>query len=254
MLCRPPNCLHIAEAEKKMFQGEVFELLPWDSEHFGVSIGRATGDVNPDRAIAWARREDLQCLYLLADRRDVAAVHEAIAAGFTLSDLRVTLEYEVGDDIPQETGIGIRTMERADLPALQTIAQSAHIDSRFYADSRFDRGRVADMYRDWLRGSLLGGLADWALTAVDDGVPVGYVTGRTEAHGVANIGLLGVADVARRHGFGRRLIKAFIREASESGCSHVIVSTQAANVLAQRLYQGVGFRTLRTQAWLHWWA
>jgi ribosomal protein S18 acetylase RimI-like enzyme len=237
-----------------MAEGEPAERLPWDSEHFGVSIARVVAGAASDLSTAWARDHDVECLYLLADLQDAAALRAAIAAGFVLTDVRLTLERSIDAGVAHGDDDSVRRMEESDLPVLEAIADSAHVDSRFYADPRFDRVRVAALYREWLRASLRTRFADWALTAVHDGAPAGYITGRVEPDGMASVGLLGVGATARGLGLGSQLINELVREAAGAGCAQITVVTQGANVQAQRLYQRAGFRTLRAQAWFHWWA
>jgi ribosomal protein S18 acetylase RimI-like enzyme len=241
-------------ADRLAKHGEPCMPLPWDSVHFGASIARVAAGVAPDRAIIWAREHDVQCLYLLVDLQEPAALRSATAAGFTLVDVRVTLDRPVEGSAAAGGDAVVRTMEASDLPALQSIAEVAHVGSRFYADPRFDHARVTGLYREWLRASVQAGFADWALTAVLDGAPIGYITGRIEPGGVAGIGLLGVDEEARGHGIGSQLVDSLLGEAAGAGCSRITVVTQGSNVRAQRLYQRTGFRTLSMQAWFHWWA
>jgi len=237
-----------------MTVGEPAEVLPWDSEHFGLPIGRVVDGADPERATEWAREHGVHGLYLLAELQNAAELRAAITAGFLLTDVRLTLERSIGPEDARDGSAPLRAIEVEDLPALLDVADSAHSDSRFYADPRFDRSRVAALYREWLRASVQTPFADWAFTAVQDGEPVGYITGRQESEGVASIGLLGVSESARGRGLGVQLIERVINQAASAGCTRVTVVTQGGNIAAQRLYQRAGFRTMRAQAWFHWWA
>lgn len=225
------------------------ELLAWDSEHFGVRIGRV--GAASDAALAWAEREGVACLYLLVDAGDHDGVRAAEARGFALADVRLTLAREAG-------GAGdpaIRAATAADLDALEPVAARLHTDSRFFFDERFDRERAADLYRRWLRASFTTTFADLAYVAEADGVAAGYITGRTDADTAeAAIGLLGVAEAARGRGVGPQLVGALLAGAAEAGAARVTVVTQGRNVQAQRLYQRCGFRTERVELWFHRWA
>lgn len=240
---------------------QIVERLPWDSSHFGVSIGRVVAGADPARAVGWARDRGVQCLYLLCDLQEPEMMRAAIAAGFVLTDVRLTFERALGERVARgrsrrhpAVAEAVRRIAEPDLGALLPIADAAHVRSRFYADPRFDRARVAAMYREWLRASLSKPFADWALTEDHAGAPVGYITGRIELGGVARIGLLGVDSTVRGRGVGSRLVDALLLEASRAGCGRVTVVTQGANIEAQRLYQRAGFRTRSVHAWFHWWA
>ena len=64
-------------------------LLPWDTEFWGVPIGRVEGeelDAERLRAVdAWADANGIACLYFLAGP-DAATGHVAEAGGFRLMD------------------------------------------------------------------------------------------------------------------------------------------------------------------------
>ena len=234
------------------------QRLAWDSEHFGLAIGRVLGGELDERlgreVIDWAAGEEISCLYLLADASDSATVLAAEALGFRLADVRLTL------DRPVEAGAGfahrsVRPAHAADLSALEAIAAVSHTDSRFYADNRFDAADASRLYVRWMRASIVEGFADIALVAEADGRPAGYVTGRT-ATGTStlDIGLLAVAEAARGRRLGTQLVDAMLHEAATRGVASVSVVTQGRNVQAQRLYKAAGFRTCRSELWLHRWS
>lgn len=57
----------------------------------------------------------------------------------------------------------------------------------------------------------------------------------------AEIHLLGVSPLYRRHGLGRMLIEAAITQAKNNGYSKIILWTQISMKSAQRLYEAAGF-------------
>jgi ribosomal protein S18 acetylase RimI-like enzyme len=205
--------------------------------------------------VAIADRDGVRCIYLLLDAAAGRAIREAEDLGFRVIDFRITLARPTaGQRDPVPAG-SVRAADPSDLPELEPISAAAHTDSRFFRDDRFDRAAARDLYVKWLRGSVEGSLAEVTLSAIQGQAAVGYITGQaTSDPETLSIGLLGVSPSARGRGLGRALIAALLTEAGSRGYRRVEVVTQGSNVPAQRVYQAVGFRTVRTEIWLHRWA
>ena len=111
------------------------------------------------------------------------------------------------------------------------------------------------LYVTWLRKSLAGELADIVLVAEDASAPAGYITGHIDPDcKTVAIGLFGVAEAARGRGLGSRLLATLLADATQRRIRSVTVVTQGGNVDAQRVYRAAGFRTIRSELWLHRWA
>ena len=236
-----------------------FVLLPWDTEFFGVRVGRilderltATAAREADR---WVEAEGIECLTFLADPSDRETVAVAEAAGFRLTDVRVTLDRALPPLEPAPPGGApeIRPATADDVRALKAIARVGHTETRFYFDGHFPAERCALLYETWIERSV-GGWAELVLTADVAGRPAGYVTGHLDGPGEGRIGILGVAEEARGRGLAAALIRSSLDWFAGRGVRHVSVSTQGRNVAAQRTYQKAGFRTAATRLWYHRWA
>jgi dTDP-4-amino-4,6-dideoxy-D-galactose acyltransferase len=240
-----------------MSGSDVCELLAWDSEFFGLRIGRVRAGVMTrelSAAIeAEAARARLDCLYFLADADQPGSVGLAEGAGFRLVDVRVELDLHFAPAADPTPGMPpLRLATPADAAILRAIARVSHRDSRFYQDGNFARERCDALYETWIDRSMQG-WADAVLVAEQDGVAVGYITCSRRADGVGQIGLLGVEGRAHGAGHGTRLVRAALDWFQAAGCPRVIVVTQGRNVAAQRLYQRGGFKTSRMQLWWHRW-
>lgn len=76
--------------------------------------------------------------------------------------------------------------------------------------------------------------------ACDNGIVVGYVSGRAEGN-VGRLISVGVDPEYRRMGIGAALVKRFI-ESIPSSLTWLALEVRAGNVAAQRLYVKFGFR------------
>ena len=231
---------------------EGFEELPWDSEHFGLKIGRVTQSSadTPERAVQWATARGLDCLYLLADSGDAETLRSAAAAGFRMVDIRVTLSAGIPATGDQA---GIRAAVTDDFPLLARLAARSHRDSRFYADGRFPRDRCDALFAAWIERSCTDpGFAGAVFVAGTAGEPVGYITCSIK-QGVGDIGLIAVEESHTGRGLGGALLAQAHAWFRLQGVERARVVTQGSNVKALRLYQRAGFRVESVQVWFHWW-
>lgn len=236
------------------------EILAWDSSFFELTVARVRGSrLDPDgyrRLMDWARSNDVDWLYFLADPDDPGTAAVARVQGLDPVDIRVTLGREIdarmsGPGIP--AGAHFRPAVEADLPILTRLASRLHVGSRMFADSNVPRERATALYATWIENSLRGDFAEHVIVAEIDGGVCGYITGRREPCGHGSIGLMGVGSAARGRGVGTALIQALLVRLAERGISRVEVVTQGANIAAQRVYRRCGFVTMSRQIWYHIW-
>ena len=241
-------------------------LLPWDSDFFGLRIGRVDGHTMDDAvALAvdtWAADHEVECVYFLADMTEVDTVHAAERHSYHFMDVRHTLRHDLRE-LPSVAAppadVTLRLATGDDVDGLAQIARTAYPGTRFYADSRFDRQRVDDLYERWLRVSLLEGYADLTVVATQHDAPVGYVTVRFHAadeQGVSphgEIGLVGVAGTMRGRGVGQLVTGEALRQIREHGYDRVLVPTQGRQAALLRFYERLGFVSDDVAFWYHKW-
>jgi dTDP-4-amino-4,6-dideoxy-D-galactose acyltransferase len=215
-------------------------LLSWDSEFWGVRIGRVEGDdLDAKRVDAWARENGVACLYYLAG--DVAGAEDA---GFRLVDVRVELARQAaGGDVG-----AVRPAGPGDEPVLRRIAREAHSGTRFFADPHFPDERCRDLYETWIARSLEG-WADAVLVAEAGAGPAGYVA----VDGTGALTLVAVDPSSRGQGLGQELVRGGVAWCRERGLETVTVATQARNIEALRTYERCGFVTTAVRPWFHKW-
>lgn len=230
-------------------------VLAWDTDFFGVRIGTLDGHVltagAAAQAVEWCRREQVACLYFLAESSDPATARVARTSRFDLVDVRLELTRPIAAPDRPGRAPGVRAAAPGDTEPLKAIARASHRDSRFYFDGRFPGGRCDDLYATWIERSCRGH-ADAVLVADHEGHPAGYVTCHLSARS-GRIGLCGVAPAARGRGVGTRLLAGAVEWFGARAVTAVEVATQARNVAAQALYQRQGFRTWRVRDWYHYW-
>jgi dTDP-4-amino-4,6-dideoxy-D-galactose acyltransferase len=227
------------------------EILPWDTEFWGVRIARADGDVmtaeSAQELEAWAVANDIACLYFLAGE-DATTAHAAEEAGFRLMDVRLKLTRKA---VLTEQDERVRPFEDRDLPAICDIARTSHRATRFYADPHFEDDRCDDLYERWIVRSVEG-WADAVFVADHGGRPAAYLSVHSGDE-CASIGLLAVAEQARGSGLGAALVDCAVAWAYERGLPEVAVVTQGRSSAALRVYERCGFTVEEVGLWFHRW-
>jgi GNAT superfamily N-acetyltransferase len=216
------------------------DLLPWDSEFFGVRVGRAVVPEEPfESAVALAREQAVECLYVEVAGAAPGAIEEAVRSGAHLVDLRTTLELAGPIDLAPSGRV--RRAAAADAPVLEEMARELAAFSRFAADQRIPKAKVEEMYEIWVRQCLDEGVVT---VGTDEAGLVGVRTFDDSTH----VELVYVSPAAAGSGLGADLLAAAIASATAA-----TVVTQAWNVPALRLYESLRFRTRSLTAILHLW-
>lgn len=233
---------------------KLVEPLSWDTSFFELAIGRVRDGVDAQTvadAVAEADAGALDCLYLLADAGDAALIDGAQRLGFRVRDTRLELEKPLARGAAAARG-EVRRAAAGDLPRLQTLARERVRGTRFFADPRFARERCTELYAAWLARGVHG--APRRVTLMSDDAS-GFVVCHTDAAaGTGTIELIAVsADVAGR-GVAARLLDSADALFAQAALGRAAVSTQCANIAAQRLYQRHGYRTAAAHVWLHRWS
>lgn len=242
---------------------ELFEELPWDSQFFGLPIGRITLSELDEESVTVvlerARACGLRCLYFEAQPNDQVTVTTAQQQGFDLVDVRVVLEHPFDNrpapvpryPIPTELVIGAPRDD--ELPRLQDISAQIGYSSRFQFDKGFGVEQGERLYRLWIERACQG-FADVVLVArwPQEGEAAGLIT-CTFRNGIGHIQLAGVHLDHRQRGVGTGLVQAALDWSKAQGAHSMEVVTQARNVPAQRLYQQMGFFTKSMTLYYHKW-
>jgi len=230
--------------------------LDWDSDHFGISIGRilfpAVSEVTLAKALRSADAAGIRCLYWLIDFNG-AQVAIGQRAGFKKVDVRVELEADLGSQ-PLSLGEtpGIRQAVESDLDPLKALASRSHRNTRFYADRSFPPRRSDALYAEWI-GKSVQDPSQKVFVSGPPGLPNGYIAFGMSGTGIGVIGLIAVEESQRGTGLGSTLVRAALSRLRAQGAENVTVVTQTNNQAAQRLYGGLGFKERNRSVWLHRW-
>ena len=245
--------------------------LDWDSQFFGVPMGRIEYVVASNPALLpsllGATLDALSALGVrhVAARVDVADIPVMGGLeghGFRLMDALVTYTTRPGKEPPnivREVGT-IRPFREADGPALVEIAEVAYrgFRGRFHLDPRLDPSRCDAFYVEWARQCVSGTMADMIFVSEGtDGRVLGFLAFR-QREPVSSVGgtpVFGGGLGACRPdvpGAYSGLIRAGTIWAHERG-GVAECQTQNYNFPTVRIYEAVGAHYVRAEYTLHHW-
>lgn len=233
-------------------------ILEWDSTFFQKRIGRVNSnnmsDPYADSVDVWARENGIDCVYYLADGRELPSSRAAESHLYHLMDLRVTFSI----DLRQKEGeflqvTKIRPAVQDDIAELKRMAGEFHEISRFFADDHFERSKCRELYELWIERDFKE--ANRFLWVYEEqGQIAGYTSASVDLNDKqAHIGLVGVNPQFRGRGIALQLQLEVLRQLHNFDVNHVEVVTQGRNIKAQNLYHKSGYHLQSIDLWYHKW-
>lgn len=234
---------------------------PFDSEHYGVAIGRLVRDDGDGpgelaAAIAAARRERYAVVFVrLAGDDPLRGALEG--DGHTPVDTLVTSTLAARPAIARSDELVVERHDRLDDPsdvaAVMAITGEAIRTSHLHADPRLPAERTRALYAVWATNDVTG-RAQQTIVARAGRSLIGYlavVAAPAAAPTTARIDLVAVAADWRGRGAGAALIAGFVDWLGDRPIT-ATVGTQTRNP-ARRLYARCGFVPTATHVTYHLW-
>lgn len=247
--------------------------LAWDSQFFGVPMGRldyvlASADATADHLEAAvadtlhaARGAGLRHLAARVDVADLRTMAVLEAAGFRLMDALVTYIMRPGKDPhPDVRPVGtLRDAEPADTDAIVALTAEAYqgYRGRFHLDPHLPSDRADALYPTWARACAERRMADTVIVAED---ATGGITGYLAYRRREPVSRLAMPLFGGGLGAVRRdtpgAYTGLIQEGSKRAHAAGAVSecqTQNYNFAVIRVYEAAGFHYVRAEYTLHAW-
>lgn len=262
----------ILDTEGDMQALSVLRRIPWESAQLGIPSGALSPVLaqSPQAAAAVARRLEQwavsQHIALLSARvqaEETAAAQGLEAAGWQVVDTILEFWWDLaGWTAPTGGDWTVRPALPSDQQPMADLAATAFTDSsairtRYTADPRLNRERVADLYRAWLLESFAGTFADAVLIAEAAGRPVGFVAMKLEhpvhTMTVGRITLNAVAPEARNRGAYTAALAGALQWCRDQGAGHARLLTQATTYPVHRVCQRLGGRVASAHLTFHRW-
>ena len=225
--------------------------LQWDSDFFGLRIGRAD-ILTKEESLSLAERlselkRDFDLLYVF-DPNNVGFA----AKGARLVDEKILYSKpcEPRKQFPEITFFE-GTLPSEDLYRLALVSGGY---SRFKLDERLPKGSYERLYTRWIENACPKEGTNKQILICQDtqGVAKGMIT-MDYTNELGHIGLVAVDPDAQHQGIGGKIMSTLDGYLFERGIKTLEVPTQKANSDACRWYEKNGFKIQsRTQIY-HWW-
>lgn len=225
--------------------------LDWDSDFFGLRIGRVDIQTNVDTAELQARQKKLKQQF------DLLYIFDTNAVGFTVEGAHLVdekiLYSKSCEPCKQFSAI---TFYQGTSPSddLYRLALVSGGYSRFKFDERLPQGSYEKLYRKWIEKACpsYGTNKQILLFKDEHNIARGMITVEYEGD-KAQIGLVAVDADCQRQGVGTKIMSTMESYLYHRGVLTIDVATQAANIEACRWYERNGFKVQSKTLIYHWW-
>ena len=223
--------------------------LQWDSNFFGLRIGKAeiysVDDIENLQSMELELRSQYDLIYIFNytnKKVDFA----------TLVDIKVDYAKVVQ---PKEYNINVYSYENNSCTEqLYKLSLISGQYSRYNLDKKFPVGSYETLYRRWIEQSVCKNLADDVLVYTANSIECGMVTYRiNKEENTARIGLVAVDDAIQGKGIGSSLVSSLENLLNKQGIDKLYVSTQEDNMKACKWYDKNGFSIDSKVEIYHWW-
>lgn len=171
--------------------------------------------------------------------------------GFDFCEGDVVFEKDISDVIPlyQEGDFLKYLAVGGSIEELKTIINGLYLNSRF-RDPWFTLFERESFYKLWIENAVLSKFDDCCLILKNGSSIVGFVTLRIR-NNEGIIGLIGVKSTCQGQGIGKKLLQLVDTYCANNGAKKIIVSTQASNVSAVKLYHKNGYNLSNISYWFY---
>lgn len=226
----------------------IFKYLDWDSEFFGLHIGKLVLDHKNDAICLCntAIYKDYDLIYIFAQPNMMVNL-----SGCLLADEKVIYTKHINVNFDHVSAVKPYV---AHIPneALYHLALQSGVYSRYNLDRHFPEGSYEKLYSKWIEQSVNKAIANDVLCYYDNNKIVGMLTIAIEKD-EGNIGLIAVDSSYRNKNIGTQLIMATECYLQQKNILTLNVATQKKNEAACHLYKKNGFCQLSITNVYHWW-
>lgn len=226
-------------------------LLEWDSDFFGLRIGRADIQTKADTKELLSRHNDLKRQY------DLLYIFDANAVGFEAHGSQLVDEKVLYSKPcePRKQHEEVSFYQGANPSTdLYRLALVSGGYSRFKLDVHFPKGSYERLYNRWIENVCpKEGTNKQILLYKDEyNVARGMITIDYQDE-IGHIGLVAVDTEMQHQGIGEKIMSTLDGYCYKQGVKTLEVPTQKANINACRWYEKNGFIAQSTTPIYHWW-
>ena len=229
-----------------------WEPLPWDTDFFGVPIGRAelTGadEASLDHLEGEAREAGITCLYGVLDPSSGAECVLLQARAWRFVEAATLFDLPPGwPRLPKPDGVEVRVGAPADIPVLGPLAALMAPWSRYVVDPRFGLEAAQRMQSAWLERAARAETGQHSLTVAEaDGEIVAFLG---HVHEPPRLDAVGTT----RGGSGAATYLMQLAVDDTAGRTLLAGPIAARNIASLRYVCRSGFRPVQVEYLYHRW-
>ena len=135
----------------------MIKLLDWDSNFFGIKIGKVLKQKNYNNdsiknILEEGKNEHYKCIYFEIPFND--NIKMEIPSSFHLADIKVTLNKKVGDTPINLSENITSTIQNDHLSQIESIVMEISKKSRYSLDKNFGEDMAKKLYKKWIYNSI----------------------------------------------------------------------------------------------------
>lgn len=224
-----------------MNQKNEVETLQWDSDFFGIKVGRYYND---QRSIDSVNTHEHDLVYIYSKK--------ILDNNIPLYDKKITFEKEIHPTIDDSTKSDVIPYNGKLNKDLIQLAIASGQYSRFKLDPKLSN-RFEELFTLWIANSVNGKIADFVLVYKKEGKIIGFITlKKSSSH--FQIGLIAISSENRGLGIGSQLMKKAEQIAKSEKIYKIRVVTQLDNKIACNFYQKNGYQIINKEYIYHYWS
>lgn len=236
------------------------DLSKWDSEHFGIKIGRYSAHTLEDICsdIKQAKTDGYELLIARIPTDCLDIVNKLERHGFRVKDtlVRYRISLEDINFLERNVGLKIRTAAFDDIDILKEIASKTFKNymGHFHADESLSKEKCDELYIKWAVNSITDKkIADEVLIAENDTYMLGFAAMKVVLHEESDVVLTGTASEARHRGVYSELMKEAINRSKTKKLKYISTGTQVNNYIVQNVWMKLGAKIFDSYYTLHLW-
>lgn len=225
--------------------------LQWDSDFFGLRIGKADIQTREDPVSLAARHDELKQQFDLLYIFDPDNVGFA-AKGARLVDKKILYSKPVEPRLQYNDVVFYKQAKPSE--DLYRLALVSGGYSRFRLDERFPKGSYRRLYEKWIENACPQQETNKQILILPDTNDIvrGMITINHEGE-LGHIGLVAVDPDCQHQGIGGKIMSTLDGYLFNLGIKTLEVPTQKANTDACRWYEKNGFAVESITPIYHWW-
>jgi len=226
----------------------VIEKLNWDTEFFGIKIGRLLvtdeKDFDPIEFVERARDEKYELVYIFK-YSNMFTLPKVLKANLDLVDIMLTMSKKFNKNEYKNIPYNFRTsLSKQEIDECYYIAEKTAKVSRFYNDNKIGIEKTKALYRKWIDNALDSKFSDGIFLEKEMDKVVGIHLLKTDKKN--NLGyftLSGVNPEYKRMGIGYKLwLQSFGYWGKESDISIIKSPFSFQNVESFNFHLKMGFQ------------